>query len=127
MISNLRQIQLMPQKSSILIRAGLHLVLSIFLFSLWAAFALLIINPYLSDNLPGYTVGRLCIWEAIAGIIAFGFARIVITRWGFPETKESNGKKLIVFNIKYIWFFLIYLFIALGIGIWKFMEFSSGY
>lgn len=112
---------------SILYKFSFHLILMMLLFSVWAAFALFVINPNFSNDLPRYTVGRLCIWEAIAGIAAFVVARITIGKWGYPGTREINGKKFILINKNYVWIFLIYFFIVLGIGIWQFIEFSRGF
>ena len=44
--------------------------LSILIFSLWAGFALLIVNPIMNADLPQYVIGRICIWDYTAMALA---------------------------------------------------------
>lgn len=100
-------------------------VISICLFSLWAAFALLIVNPIFNADLPGYQIGRICIWEYIAMTIAI-FCSFAIARfWGYPEIVRTRDSKKMTINIKYCYFYLSYFMLAIAIGIWQFWIFSQ--
>jgi len=100
-------------------------VLTTLIFSLWAAFALLIVNPLYKSDLPGYTIGRICIWEYIAIVIAIILSQIMIKKWGAIDIQKTNGKHKLTMDYKYGYFFLIYFFIALFIAIWQFWLFSQ--
>ncbi|MFD2588773.1 hypothetical protein ACFSQJ_17740 [Croceitalea marina] len=104
----------------------IHLVLiSILLFTFWAAFALLVVNPIYKADLPGYVLGELCIWEYIAMFVAILVSFLITKYWGYPEVKVIESQKKLVLNIKYIYFLLGYFFIACTIAIWQFWLFSQ--
>lgn len=104
----------------------IHLVLlSILLFTFWAVFALLVVNPIYNADLPGYVVGELCIWEYIAMFTAILGSFLIIKYWGYPEVKIIEGQKKLVLNIKYGYFLLGYFFIGFTIAIWQFWLFSQ--
>ena len=100
------------------------LLITITLFSLWAGFALLIVNKLFYKDLPGYTIGRICIWEFVALIIAALIARLLIKRWGNVEIKEIENRKYLIMNPKYGIYFGVYFLIAIVVGIWQFWLFS---
>ena len=99
-------------------------VLTILSFSLWAAFALLVVNPYLQDELPGYRIGRICIWEFIALGVAVLISLSLIKKWGWPLIDSSARGKYLSVNINYIYLFLGYFMLGLVFGIWQFWLFS---
>lgn len=101
------------------------LVISTCLFSLWAGFALLIVNPIFNADLPGYKIGRICIWEYVAMSIAILCSIAIARLWGFPEIIKDGNLKKITFNINYAYFYLIYLILAIAVGIWQFWIFSQ--
>ena len=76
-------------------------LLMISFFSLWAAFALLIINPLFYEDLPGYTIGRICVWEYVAMGVAVLIAKMLISKWGNIEFQEIGRKKVIILNANY--------------------------
>ena len=101
------------------------LLITITLFSLWAGFALLIVNKLFYKDLPGYTIGRICIWEFVAIVIAGIITRVLIKKWGNIEIKELESKKYLTMNPKFGIYFGIYFLIAILIGIWQFWIFSQ--
>ena len=104
----------------------IHLtVISICLFSLWAAFALLIVNPIFNADLPGYRLGRICIWEYVAMSIAILCSFAIVRLWGYPEIVKIGNHKRISFNIHYVYFYLSYFIVAIAIAIWQFWIFSQ--
>lgn len=102
-------------------------LLTITLFSLWAGFALLIVNKIFYKDLPGYTIGRICIWEFVAIIIAFLIARYLINKWGNVEIKHIENKRVLTMNPKFGIYFIFYFIIAIMVGIWQFWIFSQNY
>lgn len=102
-----------------------HLVLTLTLFSLWAGFALLVVNKLFYKDLPGYRIGRLCIWEFIALLIAAFIAGFMIRRWGTIELKEIHGQKRLSLHPNYGIYFIIYFLIAIITAIWQFWLFSQ--
>ncbi|WP_235298271.1 hypothetical protein [Portibacter marinus] len=105
----------------------LPVVITILIFSLWAGFALTVINPYLREHVPGYVMGRLCIWELIAFLVAMTLAKLMVKQWGNLSLVEVNGRRQLSLNFKYGIFFLIYLFIGLLVAIWQFWLFSQNF
>lgn len=104
----------------------IHLVLiSILLFTFWAVFALLIVNPIYNADLPGYVVGKICIWEYIAMFIAILGSFILTKYWGYPEVRILENHKKLVLNINYAYFFLGYFLFGFTIAIWQFWLFSQ--
>jgi hypothetical protein len=100
-------------------------ILSLILFSLWVVFALLIINKFYYETLPGYGIGKLCIWDLGSLIVALIIAYFIIKKWGSIEIDVQNGQKRIILNQRYFWLFSIYFLIIIGIGIWQFVVFSQ--
>ena len=102
-----------------------QMVLTLLLFILWAAFALLVINPYFHSDLAGYTIGQLCIWELIFLILAAILARMIIKSWGYPEFATKDDQRLISMNSKYGSFFLAYFILGMVVAVWQFWVFSQ--
>ena len=102
-----------------------YIILTLLLFSLWAGFALLVVNPLFHKDLPGYTIGRICIWEFVAIIIAGLIAYWITKKWGNIEIQEINHQRRFLLNSEYGTFFLIYLLIAISVAIWQFWLFSQ--
>ena len=102
-------------------------VFAITLFSYWAGFALLIVNKLFYKDLPGYKIGRICIWEFVALIIAIIITKTLINRWGNVETKSIENKKYLIINPKFGLYFGIYFMIAVIVGIWQFCLFSHNF
>jgi len=111
--------------SNKIIKLIFHGVVSTTLFSLWAAFALLVVNKLYHKNLPGYTIGRICIWEFVAIVIAVALGHFMINRWGSLESIEVNGQRRLVMSPQFGIYFLLYLLLAIIIGIWQFWIFSQ--
>jgi hypothetical protein len=104
-----------------------QLLLTITLFSLWAAFALLIVNKLFHKDLPGYTIGRICIWEFVALVIAALIAKFMINKWGNIRFREIDNKKVLIIDPKFGFYFLIYFLIGIIIGVWQFWIFSQNF
>ncbi len=102
-----------------------QVLISILLFTFWAVFALLVINPIYNADLPGYVLGELCIWEYIAMFIAILFSFIITKYWGYPEVCLIESNKKLVLNFNYTYFFLGYFFVGFVIAIWQFWLFSQ--
>ena len=102
-------------------------VIVLVLFSYWAAFALLVVNSYYYDTLPGYQIGRICIWELIAIIIACMGARYMIKNWGAISLIKSENTTKMKLDIRYGYFFLVYMIFLLLIGVWQFYIFSQSF
>jgi len=100
-------------------------LITVTLFSIWAGFALLIVNKLFYKNLPGYTIGRICIWEFVAITIAGLLAKLMINKWGNIEFKEIDNKKVLVMNLKFGLYFIVYFLIAIIVGVWQFWIFSQ--
>ena len=107
------------------IRIVFPILLTITLFSLWAGFALLIVNKLFYESLPGYTIGRICIWEFIALLVAAVIAKLLISKWGNLEIREIGNQKLLTMNPRFGIYFATYFFIAIVVGIWQFWIFSQ--
>jgi len=101
------------------------IVITITLFSLWAGFALLIVNKLFYKELPGYTIGRICIWEYVALFIAAIIAKVLINKWGNIKIKNIENKKYLTMNPKFGIYFGIYFLIAVVVGVWQFWIFSQ--
>ena len=106
--------------SPMLLRIIFQSVLTVTIFSFWAGFALLIINPHFHDHLSGYTIGRICIWEIVALIVSGTVAHVWIDRWGNISIEKSEQQSKLVMNQKFGIYFLAYFLIAIAIGIWQF-------
>lgn len=102
-----------------------HLLISILLFTIWAIFALLVVNPIYNAALPGYVLGEICIWEYIAMFLAILGSFLLSKYWGYPEIRLFENQKKLVLHINYAYFFLGYFFIGFTIAIWQFWLFSQ--
>lgn len=102
-----------------------QLLISVLLFTFWAAFALLIVNPIYNADLPNYVMGKLCIWDYIAMIIALLGSFILTKFWGYPEVIVIDNHKKLVLNLSYAYFFGGYFLSAFIIAIWQFWIFSQ--
>ena len=101
------------------------MVITILLFLIWAEFALFVVNPILNADLPGYKIGRICIWEYIA-LTASLLGSFAITKfWGYPEVREIGKRKNLMLNIHYGYFFLGYVLLAVAFILWQFWTFSQ--
>ena len=101
------------------------LLIIITLFSLWAGFALLVVNKLFYKDLPGYTIGRLCIWELVALVIAALIARLMIQKWGNIEIKQIDGKQRLILHPNFGLYFGIYFLLGIVVAIWQFGLFSQ--
>ena len=108
-------------------RIVLPSILTILIFSLWAGFALTVINPYLREHVPGYVMGQLCIWELIALIISAVIAFLMVRYWGNLSLEEKKEREYITIHKNYGIFFIIYLVIAVAVGIWQFWMFTQNF
>ena len=102
-----------------------QILIALSLFSLWAAFALFIINKLFYQDLPGYTIGRICIWEFIAAIVCYLISRWMINKWGNLSLNKIDSDLKISVNPKYGVYFSFYFLIALIVGVWQFWIFSQ--
>lgn len=111
--------------SNKIIKLIFHGVVSMTLFSLWAGFALLIVNKFFYKDLPGYTIGRICVWEFVASIIAILLGYFLIKKWGSLNSVEINGRHQLVISPQFGIYFLVYFLLAIIVGIWQFWLFSQ--
>ncbi len=101
-----------------------YLILTLTLFSLWAAFALLVVNPYLIDDLPGYEMGQICIWEGVALVVAGLLAWSMTRKWGNIRIGRYENEVRLMVHPNYGWYFGIYFSVVLFIAIWQFWSWS---
>ena len=101
------------------------LLIALTLFSLWAGFALLIVNKLFYKNLPGYTIGQICVWEYVAIVVAMICAKLLIDKWGNIEIKKIENEMQLTMNPKFGVYFIVYFLIATLVGIWQFWLFSQ--
>ena len=104
-----------------------HFALSLTLFSLWAGFALLVVNKLFYKDLPGYTIGKICIWELVALTMAVLIGKVILNKWGTPQFRQIDEKHYLVLNPKYAYYFGIYFLVAMAVGIWQFWVFSQSF
>lgn len=102
-------------------------LMTIMLFSIWAAFALLVVNPFLQAELPGYIIGRICIWEYVALGLAAIASRFLIKKWGNLELREIDHQSKLILNPRYGVFLGVYFLLAIIIGVWQFWLFSQNF
>lgn len=112
----------MSQRTSQII---FQFLLTITLFSFWAGFALLVVNKLFYKDLPGYTIGRICIWEFVALIVAAIIAKMLIHKWGNITVQNIGNELKLTMNPKYGIYFSIYFLIAIITAIWQFWIFSQ--
>ena len=103
------------------------LITTVLVFSLWVAFALLAINPYLHPYIPGYEVGKPCGWEfvalAISALIAFRWTR----DWVTLAPRVENGVRYSSVATSLVIFLMFYMIVAIIIFAWQYAIFSAGY
>ena len=92
---------------------------------MWALFALLVVNKFFYEDLPNYTIGRVCVWEYIAMLLALLIAKLIEKSWGGILIEQKNNKSYIKLNIKYGVYFFVYFIILIAIAIWQFWLFSK--
>ena len=85
-------------------------ILTLSIFSYWAAFALLIVNKLFYKDLPAYTIGRLCIWELVALVVAALIGQLLIRKWGNISLEEVNGQKRFSMPASFAIYFSVYFF-----------------
>ena len=100
-------------------------IITLTLFSLWAGFALLVVNKLFYKDLPGYTIGRICMWEVVAMIIAIVITKLLIRRWGNIELIQTSDATHLKINSKFAIYLTTYFFLAVFVGIWQFWLFSQ--
>lgn len=108
-------------------RAICFTVVTLVIFSLWVAFALLAVNPYLHPYVPGYQVGSPCGWEFVALAISLGVSYLWTRRWPTPKRTSENGVVHISISYSFVLFMLGYMIVTIVIFLWKYMEFSAGF
>jgi hypothetical protein len=105
----------------------LFIILTLMIFLIWAAFALLIVNACCEDTLPGYVIGHICVWDytalAVSGLLAYGMIR----SWGPVLLISEDRKKQIALDIRYLYFFIAYFIFGIAIAIWQFYVFSLNF
>lgn len=108
-----------------IVQIAFQTILVLTLFAYWAGFALLVVNKLFYKDLPGYVIGRLCIWELVALIVTIGISQIMVKKWGNIEIEEINDVKTLKINSNYGLYFLGFFVVAVGTGIWQFWIFSQ--
>lgn len=103
------------------------LVVTLIVFSLWVAFALLLINPYLHPYIPGYRVGKPCGWEFVALAISAVVACLWTRRWPDPKPVIEDGVTSVRVSYRFVVFMLFYLAGAVLVFSWRYMQFSAGF
>jgi magnesium-transporting ATPase (P-type) len=91
------------------------------IFSVWAVFALTVVNPIMNAELTGYIIGRICIWEYIAIATSVVLSFFITNRFGYPITNE----KTIEMPKVYINSFLVWFVLGCIVSIWQFYLFSQ--
>ncbi len=98
-------------------------ILTILLFSIWAVFALTMINPYLSKYFVGYTVGKLCVWEIIALSLSSLLAYLTLKKWPIHWIKDEHQTQITIPKPIVIGF-IAYIFIMSIVGAWQYYLFA---
>ena len=83
------------------------------------------VNKLFYKDLPGYTIGRICIWEFVALIVAAIIAIMLIHKWGNITVQNIDNELKLTMNPKYGIYFSIYFLIAIITAIWQFWIFSQ--
>ena len=102
-------------------------VVALLVFSVWVAFALLVVNPYLHPYVPGYQVGRPCGWEFVALFASVGITHFWTRRWPVPKLSERSGRTTISLSYSFVLFLLLYLAAAVVIFLWQYTLFSASF
>ena len=101
------------------------IAVTLLVFSLWVAFALLAINPYLHPYVPGYQVGRPCGWEFVALFFSMGIAAFWIRKW--PVPRMSPDSSTIALRTSLVVFLIFYSVLAIAIFVWQYSVWSANY
>ena len=99
------------------------LILTVLVFSIWVAFALIVINPYLHPLIPGYQVGQPCGWELVALLASMFTAYRWRKRWQQPCCAIENNITTIRVSNRFLYFSLMYFSGALAIFVWQYLLF----
>lgn len=102
-------------------------IVTLLIFSIWIAFALLVVNPYLHPYIPGYQVGKPCGWEFVALGISASIAFLWTRNWVSLSIQNENGVRYINISLTFVVFLLAYMTLAIGIFIWQYTIFSAGF
>ena len=102
-------------------------VVALLVFSVWVAFALLVVNPYLHPYVPGYQVGRPCGWEFVALFASLGITHFWTRGWSSPTVGNRDGITNISLNFSFAVFLLLYLVAAVAIFVWQYTLFSASF
>ena len=103
------------------------IVVALLVFSVWVAFALLVVNPYLHPYVPGYQVGRPCGWEFVAFFASVCITHFWTRRWPAPKLSDRDGMTTVSLNYNLVRFLLSYLAAAVAIFMWKYSQFSASF
>jgi len=82
-------------------------------------------QSFFYQDLPGYTIGWICIWEFVVLLVAATITRSLIKKWGSAEIQEIKNKRLLTMHHKFADYFGIYFLVAIVVGIWQFWLFSQ--
>jgi hypothetical protein len=103
-------------------------IIVLLIFSVWVAFALLAVNPYLHPYVPGYQVGKPCGWEFVALFASVGIAYFWTRNWSPPTIEKSEaGSSKIILEKNLLVFLLVYLGAAVAIFLWQYSIFSASF
>lgn len=102
-------------------------VVTLLVFSVWVAFALLVVNPWLHPWVPGYQVGRPCGWEYVALAASIGIAWIWTRRWPAPRSSCEQGVDCLLLPLGFIRFLLVYLLVAVLVFLWQYAGFMQAH
>ncbi|NNC99619.1 MAG: hypothetical protein HKN85_05510 [Gammaproteobacteria bacterium] len=102
-------------------------VVATLVFSVWVAFALLVVNPYLHPYVPGYQVGRPCGWEFVALAVSLFTSYYWTKNWEGPISTHHSGKLYIGLNSGLVIFLILYLVAAVAVFVWQYAEYSAGF
>lgn len=102
-------------------------MLATLIFSVWVVFALLVINPYLYQYIPGYKVGNPCGWELVALAASIYTAYKIRSMWAQPCCMASNGTVTLRLSTSFTVFLLAYLAVGILIFLWQYSIFSASF
>ncbi len=101
-------------------------LVTLLIFSVWVAFALLIINPYLYQYIPGYRVGSPCGWELVALAASLFSSYRLRSTWEKPCCEMTGGRVTLCLSDTFTYFVLTYIVSGILIFLWQYSKFSSG-
>ena len=111
-------------RKSLVVNSFCFLLLTILVFSVWVAFALLVINPYLHPFVPGYQVGNPCGWELVALFASLFTAYRWRKSWQQPCCKFEKNTTVLCVSNRFTYFALLYVSGALVIFLWQYLLFA---